>query len=427
MDRRDSIMADLTTRESGREIRDRFFEQYVDFYNGGSVPENSSADFAYYLECHRKRLDKKGIRAVKKIDRIEDNLDVIAPHDRPPYIINMTRKECNYETDYYKGDALLARSDKETEVLYCNILDKADYQEETISCPNCGHSAGAKTFINGCPMCGTRFKTFKFFPCVTSFYSLPKVYERSSINKGIKNVVAIGICLGVLVALGVFLYNAIVSKSIAAGLFFGIIAGLITGWLGTIIIYLSYSMFIATSTITKMFAQTADTMDITAAKRTRNRLETDMSRYFSDFSYELFEGKIMSLLRAIMYSDDRQNLSIYKGPDNLDFMNDAVDVEYRGACRYDGSTALDGYLHVRMTAYTLCTIYVGDKLSKVQRAFSMELVKKIKPEEDYGFSVHAVNCPTCGSTFDAMHVNKCPNCGHEYHLVEDDWVVILLK
>ena len=359
---------------SSASIRDEFFEQYTEFYNGGPIPAYSSSDFAYYLECHRKRLEKKGIRAVKKIERIEDNIDSTLHKDKQPYTLDMTYKECNYETDYYKDDVFLARSDKDTETLYCNILHKAGYQEETISCPNCGHAAGAKTFVNGCPMCGTRFKTFKFFPCVTSFYTLPKFVERSSVEKNMKKVVMLGVALGVVVGLGVFFYNW-ATTSILAGLFFGIMAGLLTGWIGTIMLYLLFSVILGITAFSKMFAQAADTSDIQAARLTKTKFENDMRRYFSDFSFEYFEGKMLDLLRAIIYSEDRTNLSIYKGQDQLGYLNDVVDVEYRGGIKYEGCTVVGDVLHVRFINYVLCQVYCDGKLTKHQRSFRMEVIK----------------------------------------------------
>lgn len=422
------MMKDKEDRDmDSKVIRDEFFDQYVEFYNGGPVPEYASNDFSYYLECHRKRLDQKGIRAVKKIEKIEDNIDNTFNKEKQPYILDMTYKECNFETDYYKDDVMLAKSDNDTETLYCNILHKQDYQEETISCPNCGHSAGARSFVNGCPMCGTTFKTFKFFPCVTSFYTLPKFVERSSIDKGLKGVIKFGIIAGIAVAIGVGLYNGIANQSWGAGIFFGIIAGLLTGWLGTIFLYLGYSLFVGVTAFSKMFAQAADTSDIQAARFTKRKFENDMRMYFPDFSYEYFEGKIVSLLRSIIFSDDRSNLSIYKGKNQLGYLNDVVDVEYRGGFKYEGCTVVGDILHVRLINYVSCEVWCDGKLSKHQRNFKMELIRRLKTNDDLGFSIHAVNCSTCGATFDAMHVDKCPHCGNPYELINDDWVVIFVQ
>ena len=407
------------------EIRDKFFEQYTEFYKGGPVPEYSSADFAYFLECHRKRLKDKGVTAVKKVEKIADDIDSCSHKDRPPYTLDMTFKECNFETEYYAGGKFLAKSDKDTETLYCNILNKEGYTEETISCPNCGHAAGARSFINGCPMCGTTFKSFKTYPCVTTFWTLPKFVERSKINKSMKGVVGLGIALALVVAAIVFFVN-LKEAGVGGAIFFAVIAGLITGWIGTIMIYLLYSVILAIGAFSKMFAIAADTSDLQAAQLTKKKFENDMKRYFPDFSYEYFEGKMISLLRAIVFSDDRHNLSIYKGQDSLNYMNSVVDVEYRGAIKYEGSTVVGDILHVRMIAYVVCVVYEEGKLTKHQRAFKMEMIHKLK-EEDLGFSVHAVNCATCGATFDAMHVEKCPHCGNEYHLIDDDWVVIYLR
>ena len=263
------------------------------------------------------------------------------------------------------------------------------------------------------------------YPCVTTFWTLPHFVERSTINKGMKGVVDWGIALALVVGSIVF-YTNLHDTGLGGAIFFGIGAALITGWIGTIMIYLLYSLILGITAFSKMFAIAADTSDLQAAQLTRKKFENDMMRYFPDFSYEYFEGKLISLLRAIVFSDDRSNLSIYKGQDTLDYMNNVVDVEYRGACKYEGSTRVGDILHVRMIAYVVCVVYEEGKLTKHQRAFKMEMIHKLK-EEDLGFSVHAVNCKTCGATFDAMHVEKCPHCGNEYRLIDDDWVVIYLR
>ena len=105
-------------------------------------------------------------------------------------------------------------------------------------------------------------------------------------------------------------------------------------------------------------------------------------------------------------------------------LNDVVDVEYRGGIKYEGCTVVGDILHVRFINYVTCEVYCDGKLSKHQRNFRMEVIKRLKATEDLGFSIHAVNCKTCGATFDAMHVEKCPHCGHQYELIDDDWVVI---
>ena len=57
----------------------------------------------------------------------------------------------------------------------------------------------------------------------------------------------------------------------------------------------------------------------------------DLKRYIPDLSYEFFEEKVISLLRGIVFSDDRKRLTIYDGAEDLSFMDNIVDVEYCGA------------------------------------------------------------------------------------------------
>ena len=43
--------------------------------------------------------------------------------------------------------------------------------------------------------------------------------------------------------------------------------------------------------------------------------------------------------------------------------------------------------------------------------------------QNYALIIHAVNCDSCGASFDAEYENVCPSCGHKYDLQNDDWVI----
>ncbi len=59
--------------------------------------------------------------------------------------------------------------------------------------------------------------------------------------------------------------------------------------------------------------------------------------------------------------------------------------------------------------------------------YKMRLRKRIKGQTDFGFSFAAVNCPSCGGSFDARNVKACPYCDNEYLHEENDWVITEIK
>ena len=95
--------------------------------------------------------------------------------------------------------------------------------------------------------------------------------------------------------------------------------------------------------------------------RTRRILTSFFMKYDSSFSYDYFTSKIISILESIIYTDDRNNL-------------------------------------------TMC--------------------QNRMDEEAYSFSIKMVKCRGCGASFDATRIRYCPCCAREYDLRDNDWVVL---
>jgi len=177
----------------------------------------------------------------------------------------------------------------------------------------------------------------------------------------------------------------------------------------------------------KLIGTGVKTMSLGAARFTKKKMEREMSVYDKEFSYELFEGKMISLFRSVVYAENRSDLSVITAKEDLSYMDDIVDLDYRGSMKYNGLKVNNGYLHVNVSIYIATTYYLEDKLTTKNEFYTLEVAKKMEAVEDYGFSIHAVNCTDCAGTFDAMHVNKCPHCGKAYSLFDYDWVIIDLK
>ncbi|MBQ4271974.1 MAG: hypothetical protein II718_09120 [Clostridiales bacterium] len=409
-------------------LRDKFFDQLIAFYDNGTLPDVSSTDFNFYLQEHAERLKNKGLKLKKEIRKInEDDLNSCISREKPPYHYNMLFKDCDYRTTFYKDDNVVGKTGRGKDVLYAYILDRDQHIDETYTCPNCGHVAPVGSFSNGCPMCGTSFRMKQTYPCVTGFYTYPNL----SANSEFRVIIIATIVAAVITATvsGIMTGRNIYTEGnpLWAGVLIGVLGGFFFGLLSGLVYYLFFSMLFLYYFMAKLIGTGVKTMSLGAARFTKKKMEREMSVYDKEFSYELFEGKMISLFRSVVYAENRSDLSVITAKEDLSYMDDIVDLDYRGSMKYNGLKVNNGYLHVNVSIYIATTYYLEDKLTTKNEFYTLEVAKKMDAVEDYGFSIHAVNCGNCAGTFDAMHLNKCPHCGTEYRLFDYDWVIIDLK
>ena len=404
-------------------LRKTYTDELTNFYQNGAFPEKTSADLRFGMDCQRQRLGKLGLTMTKKFDKTGAENAHSKEFIKSPYTYTVTSSRCNYETDFYKDGQFLSRSDVNEETLYMGILNKQEDAQARYTCRNCGHNDFLARFTSGCPMCGTTYEMQQTYPCVSGYYTRPTVLSKAAYKGMMKfqswYCTVVGVFFGLLAGLAIADDN-----NYSAGEALGMCIFMIILFAGGLTLFglLVSHVFLGPALAAKKAVQNNQLKDVKAAAETQTRMEAELKQYIPDFSYEYFEEKTMSLLRGIVFSDDREQLTIYDGQDDLRFMNDIVDVEYRGAIEYVGHTVDQGILRVNVKALVVCAYYLQGTVSFHKQTFAMTLSKRIK-EEDYGFSIHAVNCKSCGGSFDAIHVSTCPYCGVQYSLVEDHWVV----
>ena len=421
---------DLNKPKPQDALRDSFISEITRFYDDGTEPEHASADMRYYLHQHEKRLADMGVKLQRRYTITPDGAKATRSKNRPPYTASLSFIECDSSTQITNASTqkIMKKHKRSASIFYTNILDRADAQNAAYECPNCGHHATLAIFSNGCPMCGTRFQMKQLFPCVSNFYLLSQMVDNKAVNKFIPTVKTLAIILGLGVGAytGYSLWNQVDPQYLA--IVFGIGAALLAGLVGFLALYMIFSIFFAIFMMTRMTTRAISTADVQSAAMTKNSLTKAMQRFDPEFSYDLFEGKVISLFRAIAYSEDRTNMSIYRGDPNLPDLDTIIDIDYRGAMKYLNSSIQNGNdLVLLVRIYLNTTHLINGKVVTKKEDYNMTLVKKLTAQENYGFSIHAVNCKTCAASFDAMHLLQCPTCGTPYHLEEEDWVVVGLK
>lgn len=421
---------DLNKPKPQDALRDSFINEITRFYEDGTEPEHASADMRYYLHTHEKRLAEKGVKIQRRFTIADDAVKATRSRNRYPYTASLSFVECDSSSQYtnVSTQKILKKHKKVASIFYANILDRDDSQNAEYECPNCGNRATLAVFANGCPMCGTRFQMKQLFPCVSNYYLLSQMVDSKKIKNIIPMVTALAVILGLGTAIGVTIHYWPQCEPPYMSLLFGAGAGLLSGFIGFITIYILFSIFFMFFMMARLTTKAVSTADVSSAAMTKGALTKAMTRYDPEFSYDLFEGKVISLFRAIAYSEDRSNMSIYRGDPNLPELDTLVDIEYRGAMKYLNSRIQDGdNLVLLVRVYFITTHLINGKIVQKKEDYNMTLVKKLTAQENYGFSIHAVNCKACAASFDAMHILQCPTCGAPYKLEEEDWVVMGLK
>ena len=405
-------------------IRKTYTEELTKFFQGGPYPQRASADLRFGLDCQRNRVAKLGLTMQKKFEKDGAENEKTYEHVQFPYTYTLTKNRCDYETDFYRNGQQIGRSDITEETLYTGILNKQTQAQEHYTCKNCGHTDLLSKFTSGCPMCGTAYEMPQVYPCISGYYTRPTVISKKLYKWMLKGGTwyfgIIGAILGLVAGLSIseeqgYGLAGTIAMSIFAITLFG--GGLLL--FSFIFFHLMLGPALAAKKATQMSSEAKDNQ---ATAQSKMRMERDIGRYIPEFSYEYFEEKVLSLLRGIVFSENRDKLTIYDGQDQLSYMDNIVDVEYSGLLEYIGSSVVDNVLRLSVKANVVCAYYENERVNFKKQVFNVILAKKVKAE-DYGFTIHAVNCKKCAGSFDAIHVSNCPYCGAEYHLIEDNWVV----
>jgi hypothetical protein len=177
--------------------------------------------------------------------------------------------------------------------------------------------------------------------------------------------------------------------------------------------------------IIAMCKSLGDDRDMSQSAKSIKNLELAMSDRDSDFSFDEFEGKIISMLRTVAYSEDRKNCSLYTGPkdDSLSYLDNLVDIQYRGNSEFIQCYEKMELLHLNVKLFMDDIYYYDESFTRVQENFTIDMVRRKDCVTQFDFSPHAVNCSSCAGTFDAVINRKCPHCGTLYDLTTRDWTI----
>ena len=414
-------------------IRESFLNELTGYYSTGQMPSHASVNMRRALTEHSDRLRSKGVRYRPSFVSTDNKGEGETKFRTNSFLTCTCYKHCNTIFEYTDGTTTMRSDESADDVVYLQVIDRKDADhtrksdDQIIICPNCGHRAPAAGFVDGCPMCSTRFEIENVFPCVNSYYSMIWPMPRKDFaERGMKIGAIAGIGAGATIGVLSFLLMLISQNIVFFALLGAAVLAFLSGWITFMIVYGITAMFASAKAAAGVVTMALNTMDMTAAVNSKRRTEQALAPYDSGFSFNLLEGKILSYLKTLAYSGNRQNCSIYMGKGDLSFMDDLVDIRYRGATRFDKAVVVGDYIHLIMTVYLDNVYYRDGKFGKVRENFTVELARRKEVQTVPDFSAYNINCASCGGSFDAVLSRNCPYCGSVYDLSSQDWGVLTI-
>lgn len=395
---------------------DQFTDELHEWSLSGKEPSCASRDLRYFLDLQEKRLRKSNIVREEEYTHVEDEINGCAERAENGYSSKILYREAVQHITYQKDGKQIKKIRRPVN-LYVSFVDKEGHENREYSCANCGHALTALQARDGCPYCGAFFEIDDVYPCVSSYYTVPGIVERAGLMDRLKREMVIAGCIfgAVIAALFLFSWDDLdmifrVIAALLAGAFYGVVAAFV--W------YMIRSFIL----LVKVFKEAGRAMPLLKTMRSRKKMLDSMKAYDPDFSYEAFEGRVISLLRTIVFSDDRNTLSIWEGDRDLSDFDSVADMQYRGAVYIKSCVQRGQLLQVEGTAY-LTDTYIRRTVREKDEKIGFILEKEVEGRADPGFSIHRVACFSCGGSFDAMHRSSCPYCGNPYDLKKKDWII----
>lgn len=386
-----------------------------------SYPDEASIDLKYTADLQRKRLHSKNAGIKTEYRFYKNKLRGVAwKLDKDTrYITRMPFYLLHTKSEYFVNNKLKKRH-KEDQTLYSQAIWLKDQNiNASYCCPNCGAVSSTSKLINGCSQCGTKFLMSDLFPKITNYYTLKKEnYSAALIPCIIIGILfALGFC-------GYANYDNIIADISSTEIFPKIalagVAALAAG-AGVVMGYLLFAVFTVLLVLSQALLSLPYLIQLI---KTRIKLPKFMREFEPNFSLDHFIGKLTALVGIMVYTDDYSNCAVYCGEPAENRFKNIIDLRYYGYMNFEDAHIEGNYVYLNMDIHMNTVYCKGSHISKKKDIFSLLLCKNVNAENDYGFSIHKIECQNCGASFDATREKYCPYCHSPYHIQNYDWVVL---
>ncbi len=406
---------------------EKFAAGLVEYTQTGNIPEQGDQDVRYALELQKQRLKNKSLTMKYNFTPRGHFADTTGPGREwkdEHYTSHMEYRTCRLTRQIYRAQKKIYEKNKNC-IFYQIITDANNYKiigSDIHACPNCGAPSQIQILENGCPYCGTFFKMSDLFPKTTNFYFIKDIGgTEKEINRSLKKVMFL--CVFAIFLINILrLYFVDGIDEIFIIKIIGIIIGSVLG--GCFFGYFLYSFILLVQTFKE--AGKSIPMLFNVAGSTR-RFVSKMKLYSPNFSFEYFSGKVVALLKMILFAEDAQELTYYTGNSLGNMFTNVIDSFYCGACALKKFKVQGDYCYVTVDVYMEDIYENGKRIYEKKEKFRVTLCKNIRTPINLHFSIHAMKCKNCGSSFNATRQKCCPSCGNTFELTKEDWIVTKIE
>ena len=403
--------------DKGRGMFDRFAIELNGWHEGGSIPESCDGDTAYFLKLQRARLERKGLKMRHRVTPVKgDSFGTGSVRRKSPwYTVNMDYENISRRIAFENAQGVIYDRTAE-DVMYEMIVhspNESELAHMDMTCPNCGAVSPVALLTEGCRYCGTRFRITDLFPRVTNLFFLRSnsIHKNKTITRNTFLII-----MSTLFLITFLITFSSKEHSLPYVLLNSYLVALIAGGFGGLIVadlILLLSLF-----------QTDGRKHIPLkALSSKRKLTRAFSRYDRNFSYEKFEGQIISLVRMAVFSDDRANLASFCGGPLHPYFDNIVEMTYISALLIKRLYVQNNILHVTLRTWWINYSEHNGQIYKSGDCIDVSLRRSIAEREAPGFSITSVSCSGCGGSFDAVRQRVCPYCHTEYHMENKGWVI----
>lgn len=413
-------------KKSARDMFETFAVELEEFTRTGKEPSRGSQDVQYALELQKRRLKDKGL--VMKYDFLPrghfyHRRGAAKNWSDERYTSKLEYRTCRVERKVYQDQKKIFDKGYNA-YFYQTITDIGGQRaaEEEHLCPNCGAVSPIRVLEDGCPYCGTFFKMTDLFPKVTGFYFVRDVSGtqtelKQSILKIAKPLV---IAFSILLFLA-YLGNPDMNRSILLCAVVAVLGGSIFGGI------LGYVLW-AVRMLASMFWTAGKGIPMLFnAAGSGKRFISQMKRYSPEISFEYFTGKVVSILKMILFSEDAGELTCYAGAPLGGMFDNLIDSSFSGAVALKRFSVKEGRCYVTVEVYMEDLYEDGGSVRAKDEKFRMSLYRSLRKPIDLHFSIKAMHCQSCGKSFDATKERCCPSCGTQHEMADEDWVVTEIR
>ncbi|MBQ9141557.1 MAG: hypothetical protein IJX63_07155 [Lachnospiraceae bacterium] len=414
-----------TEQEMQRAVN-RFYVIQKRYYND-EIDDKELADsvtqpFWQSMRLSKRRITSKGLR----MDIPVWELHVKGPgkHTGRVYtnqdgtnVIGRSTRDVMVNQSFYRDNKKIY-SKKEQEIASVHVL-KANVQEETAACPNCGHVGKIAEYIDGCDYCGAVFTVNDFEAKISGFFLEENISQR--VKKILKGAaIFCGLLLALMVILAVVSFLGIVKYALEGGDGRGMASTAIT-------MIASLNLVPALwRTIITMLVLSAIVGVVLVCMSPRQTIgEAIVKAVIPEFSAQDFLQNLEYKLRSIHFADSAEEVAAFASCDLQKIVQqyeDVVDCNVRKLRFVDIRQDAERY-YLMVVADLRLSIYNGRRIRTRQESVELQVSGKREIFLKNTLAIREYKCAGCNGSVGLLEGGVCKYCGTKLDYENYSWII----